>query len=261
MRRRASRGMRRSVLAAALPRYGRRVSAVLQCSTGARLRSSRRVPPGARRDGGGRLRVGEQLSGTQCAHRDDDRAFVVSKGGREAEMGGSGGRSGRVVLADGGGAVSVREPSPPSSAAAKFEVYLRRPVRGVSAARARDGEREEPVASGYTLRKAVTRAAASARRAALGALRIVPTATPASDRPRGRVSTKASGERRAGDGGDAREPNIESRHAATPPGLRVSAAAAGGWSSLGVMRGRRSTRRRLGSVWVVPSSAPATRAS
>ena len=95
------------------------------------------------------LRVGEQFLGdpVQRAGSAIER-FIVRQDGREAEIGGvDGGDPAGWFTASGGGAVIAYEsrPTPIELPAARFEAYLRRyGLESVIAARARNGDRDEP---------------------------------------------------------------------------------------------------------------------
>ncbi len=95
------------------------------------------------------LRVGEQLVGDPVLRTDSlIERFVVRQGGRDVEIGGiEGADPAGWFVAGGEGAVLAYEsrPSPVELPAPRFEAYLRRyGLEWVSAARARDGERQEP---------------------------------------------------------------------------------------------------------------------
>lgn len=95
------------------------------------------------------LRVGDHFVGDPVLRSDSMiERFVVRQGGRDVEVSGvEGGDPAGWFAADGGGAVVAYEsrPSPVELPAPRFEEYLRRyGLEWVSAARARDGERDEP---------------------------------------------------------------------------------------------------------------------
>ncbi len=95
------------------------------------------------------LRVGEQFVGDPVLRTESTiERFVVRQGGQDAEMSGvEGADPAGWFVADGNGAVVAYEsrPSPVELPAARFEEYLRRyGLDWVSAARAREGERDEP---------------------------------------------------------------------------------------------------------------------